>query len=98
VQLYGAYIALVMSTLLCLLNAFIDFFPSKWSASSFLTVYVGIPIFAGIYLAHRVAFRRDKWVWHPEEVDMQTGLEEVMECEKPLEKRKGWKRIFVVIE
>ena len=42
--------------------------------------------------------RHDKWVWDPEEVDMQTGLEEVMECEKPLEKRKGRKKIFIVIE
>lgn len=51
--------------------------------------YVGIPTFVGIYLAHRVVFRHDKWVWHPEEVDMQTGLEEVMECEKPLERGRG---------
>jgi hypothetical protein len=29
---------------------------------------------------------------------MQTGLEEAMECEKPLEKRKEWKRIFMVVE
>jgi hypothetical protein len=45
-----------------------------------------------------MVFRHDRWVWHPEEVDMQTGLEEVMECGKPLAKRKGWKRIFMVIE
>jgi amino acid transporter len=72
--------------------------PTKWFAPSFLTAYAGIPIFVVIYLAHRVVFRHDKRVWDPEEVDMQTGLEEVTECEKPLEKRKGWKKIFMVIE
>lgn len=85
-----------MFTLLCLLNGFIVF-PSKWSASSLLTAYVGIPIFVVICLAHRVSFRHNKWVWNPE-VDLQTGLEEVMEREKPLEKRKGWKRILRVVE
>jgi amino acid transporter len=98
VQPYGAYVALVMFTLLCILNRFTVFFPSKWSASSFLTAYVGILIFLVIYFWHRVVFRRDKWAWDADEVDMYTGLEEVMDPEKPLEKRQGWKRIFMVIE
>jgi hypothetical protein len=29
---------------------------------------------------------------------MQTGLDEVMECEEPLENGKKWKRIFRVME
>lgn len=66
--------------------------------SSFLTAYVGIPIFLVIYLLHRVVFRHDKWAWDADEVDMYTGLEEVMDSEKSLEKRQGWKRIFMVIE
>ena len=81
----SAYIALVVFTLLCLQNGFTVFFPSRWSASSFLTAYVRIPIFVVIYLAHWMVFGHDEWVWNPEEVDMQTGLEEVIECEKPLE-------------
>jgi yeast amino acid transporter len=84
--------------LLCLLNGFTVFFPSDWSASSFLTAYVGIPIFVVIYLVHRVVFRHDKWAWDAEEVDMYTGLEEVMDCEKPQQKRGGWKRTLMVIE
>lgn len=98
VQPYGAYVALVMFTFLCLINGFTVFFPSKWSASSFLTAYVGIPIFLVIYFVHRIVFRQDKWAWYPEEVDMRTGLEEVMEAEKPQEKRHGWKKILVLIE
>lgn len=97
-QPYGAYIAIFMFTLLCLLNGFTVFWPSKWSASSFLTAYVGIPIFLVIYFGHRIVFRKDKWAWHPEEVDMRTGLEEVMQADEAQEKRRGWKRILVIIE
>ena len=98
VQPYGAYIALFMFTLLCLLNGFDVFFTSQWSPSGFLTAYVGIPIFLVIYAVHRVVFRHDKWAWDAEEVDLLTGLEEVTDAEKPLVKRKGWKRILMVIE
>ena len=77
IQPYGAYIAMVMFTILCLTNGFTVFFPSKWSASSFLTAYIGIPIFFVMYVVHRVVYWRDKWAWHPEEVDLKTGLEEV---------------------
>ena len=59
-QPYGAYVTSVVFTLLCLLNGFTVFFPSKWSASSFLTAYVGIPGFVVIYPAHRVVFRHNK--------------------------------------
>jgi amino acid transporter len=100
VQPYGAYVALVMFTLLCLFTGFMVFFLSKWSASSFLTAYVGILIFLVTYFLHWVVFRHDKWAWDADEVDMYTGLEEVMDSEKPLEKRgrQGWKRTFMVIE
>jgi yeast amino acid transporter len=98
VQPYGAYVTLIMFTLLCLLNGSTVFFPSKWSASSFLTAYVGILIFLVIYLLRRVVLRHDKWARDADEVDMYTGLEEVTDAEKSLEKRRGWKRIFMVIE
>lgn len=82
-QPWGAYVAICGFTFLCLINGFNVFWPSKWSASSFLTAYVGIPIFLVIYFAHRVVFRHDRWAWQPQEVDMRTGMEEVEEAEKP---------------
>lgn len=48
IQPYGAYIAITMFTLLCLINGFTVFFPENWSASSFLTAYIGIPIFLSV--------------------------------------------------
>ena len=98
IQPYGAYVAGVMFTFLCLINGFKVFFPQYWSASGFLTAYIGIPIFLGMYFGHRIVFRHDKWFWDPMEVDMQTGMQEIVEAEKPPTKRKGWKKILMVIE
>ena len=98
IQPYGAYWGLFIFTLLCLINGFNVFFPSKWSVSSFLTAYVGIPIFLVIYFVHRIVFRFDKWAWSPEEVDFQTGLDEVEEAESPPVKRTGWKKIMMLVE
>ncbi|KAH0835996.1 putative proline-specific permease put4 [Fonsecaea pedrosoi] len=97
-QPWGAYIAMVAFTILCLINGFTVFFPSKWSASSFLTAYIGIPIFFVMYIGHRIVFWGDKWAWDPMEVDMHTGLQEVIDAEKPLKKRKGLARICMIIE
>ena len=89
---------MVAFTILCLINGFTVFFPSKWSASSFLTAYIGIPIFLVMYLGHKIFFWRDKWAWDPMEVDMQTGLQEVIDAERPLKKRKGVARVCALIE
>lgn len=98
IQPYGAYVAMVMFTFLCLINGFTVFFPSKWSASNFLTAYIGIPIFFGMYFGHRIFFWNDKWAWDPAEIDMKTGLQEVIDAERPVKKRKGLGRICMIIE
>lgn len=98
VQPYGAWVAMFMFTLLCLINGFTVFFPENWSASSFLTAYIGIPIFLVMYIVHRVVYWGDKWCWDPTEVDMKTGMEEIEEAERPPVKRTGWKKVLMVIE
>jgi amino acid transporter len=98
IQPYGAYIALVMFTLLCLINGFTVFFPSEWSVSSFFTDYVGIPIFFVMYFGHRIFYWNDKWAWDPAEVDMQTGLQEVIDAERPVKVRKGLAKILYIVE
>ncbi|QDS67557.1 hypothetical protein FKW77_003089 [Venturia effusa] len=82
-QPWGSYLAIVGFVILTLINGFNVFWPENWSASSFLTAYVGIPIFLAIYLGHRVYARNDPWAHPPELVDMQTGLEEVLAEEEP---------------
>jgi len=97
-QPWGSYIAIFMFTLLCLTNGFTCFWPQNWSASSFLTAYIGIPIFVVMYVGHRIVFWKDKWAWDPAEVDMTTGLQEVLDAERPLPKRKGLARVCMIIE
>jgi amino acid transporter len=98
IQPYGAWIAIVMFTFLCLINGFTVFFNAEWSASSFLTDYIGIPIFLVMYFGHRIVFWRDRWAWNSAEIDMQTGMQEVLDAEVPQKVRKGWKKILYIVE
>ena len=85
-QPYGAWIALVMFVILVLINGFDVFFPGRFSASSFLTAYVGIPIFLAIYFTHRIIHRHDTWARDPLEVDLTTGLQDIKDQEVPKKK------------
>lgn len=82
-QPWGSWLAMVMFVLLTLINGFNVFWPQNWSASSFLTAYVGIPIFLVIYGGHRIYAWHDKWAYDPLEVDLTTGMEEVLAEERP---------------
>ncbi len=83
VQPYGAWIALIGFTILVLINGFDTLFPSEFTASTFLTAYVGIPIFLMIYFGHRLRHMKDGWARDSYEVDLKTGLAELIAEEKP---------------
>ena len=92
-QPIGAWVTLVTFTLLCLLNGFTVFFPTEWSTAGFLSAYVGIPIFATIYLTHRMLNPKEPWVIPSHMVDMHSGLAE-MEAEESQELEKPPRRSF----
>jgi amino acid transporter len=46
-----------------------------------------------IYAAHRIWFWSEPWAYPPEEVDLQTGLEEIIAEETPGKEFKGWQKI-----
>ncbi|KAH8665945.1 proline transporter [Tricladium varicosporioides] len=92
VQPIGAWIAMVAFTILTLINGFDVFFPGRFSASSFLTAYVGIPIFLCIYFAHRFWHWDEPWVIPSEEVDLKTGVDVVIANEIPEVHAKTWKK------
>jgi amino acid transporter len=82
-QPYGAWVAMVAFAILTLINGFDVFFPGRFTASSFLTAYVGIPIFLAIYFGHRIWRKNDAWAHAPEDVDLHTGLDVVLANETP---------------
>jgi yeast amino acid transporter len=84
VQPYGAWFALVCFTLLCLINGFNVFWPVNWDVSTFLTDYIGIPIFLAIFFGHKIFWAwKDPWAHDPEAVDLHTGMAQVLAEEKP---------------
>ncbi|RAL13413.1 proline permease PrnB [Aspergillus homomorphus CBS 101889] len=89
-QPYGMWVGLVGSVFLMLINGFTCFFPAEWSASNFFTAYIGIPAFVLLYSGHRLVFRRDPWAWKPTEVDLTSGLQEILEAERPPRPRETW--------
>ncbi|KAJ5557950.1 hypothetical protein N7535_009443 [Penicillium sp. DV-2018c] len=93
-QPYGAYFGMAGATLMMLINGFTVFFPSQWSVSNFFTAYIGIPAFLTLYLGHRVLYWGDRWAWIPEEVDMQTGLAEIVAAERSQKPRGPWWKIW----
>ncbi|BCR92067.1 proline permease PrnB [Aspergillus chevalieri] len=96
-QPWGAYIGMAGSILLMLINGFTVFFPSEWSISNFFTAYIGIPAFLALYFGHRIVYWRDPWAWKPEDVDMQTGLQEILEAEEPPRPRRTLKEKLSVL-
>ncbi|GAB1198680.1 hypothetical protein APSETT444_008008 [Aspergillus pseudonomiae] len=98
-QPYGMYIGMGGAIFLALINGFTCFFPSEWSASNFFTAYIGIPAFLVLYAGHRILFWQDPWAWRPEEVDLQTGLQEILAAEKPPRPRDTWgRKLMALIE
>ncbi|KAF2433320.1 hypothetical protein EJ08DRAFT_668930 [Tothia fuscella] len=59
----------------------------NWSASSFLTAYIGKSYLYG-YLGHRICAREDPWAHPSQLVDLSTGMDRVLVEEKPAKTRK----------
>jgi amino acid transporter len=76
-----SYACIVFFTCLLFLNGFGVFFPGNWSTSSFLTSYIGFPIFIAIYFAHRIWKRKDAWIIPSSQVDLTTGLDYILALE-----------------
>ena len=75
-QPYASYATLFLVTLLTLTNGFQVFFPSQWSASSFLAAYITIPVFLVLYVGHKL-FYRTRFAIRTEDVDVWTGKKEM---------------------
>ncbi|KOC08921.1 hypothetical protein AFLA70_61g004040 [Aspergillus flavus AF70] len=100
-QPYMSYISGDMFSLLLLLNGFKNFIHDHWDTSNFFTCYIGLPIFLVLYLGHRfVVARSESWVHSPLDVDLVSGLAEIIESEFPVEDKptlkwyQSWRLLF----
>ncbi|KAJ9635393.1 hypothetical protein H2199_008396 [Coniosporium tulheliwenetii] len=90
-QPYLSWVSGSMFTLLLLLNGFRVFLKGQWSTASFLTAYIGIPVFLGLYFGHRFSVGREEpWAHRSSEVDLTTGLDVIIAAEKPARKHEKW--------
>lgn len=70
-QPYCAWFALVFFTLILIFNGWTVFTKGNWDVELFVTSYVGVPIYFGLYLFWKL-FKRTKLV-KPTEADLWTG-------------------------
>ncbi|KFY42182.1 hypothetical protein V494_02547 [Pseudogymnoascus sp. VKM F-4513 (FW-928)] len=92
-QPYGAWVAMFFFAILALINGFNVFFPGQFSASNFLTAYIGIPAFFAVYLGHKVwKGRSDPWYLAVPDIDIHEGLEQLQNEEPVDESKHGWRK------
>ena len=79
-----SYVSGSILSVLLLVSGFPNFINGNWNTSNFLTAYIGIPIFLAFYFGH-MAFtgRHDPWVISPHNIDLVSGLDEVIARETP---------------
>jgi amino acid transporter len=85
-QPYVAYWGIFWTSLFILINGYAVFF--DFNASQFLTSYINIPIFFGLYFGYKIV-KRTRF-WHPLEMDFTTGIPTVEETEHPEEPPKNF--------
>lgn len=78
IQPWAAWVCLCIFTFLLLANGFTLFYPGEFTASGFLTTYLGIPIFLVLWLGHKLTLgRKEPWWYQPDKVDLTSGVAEV---------------------
>lgn len=83
-QPYVSYLSGSILTILLLVSGFVNFIHGHWNVSNFLTVYIGNPIFPVFYFGHKLfAGRHDAWVLAPQNMDLVSGLSEIIAREAP---------------
>ena len=97
-QPYLAWLCLVSLSILMLLAGFQVFLPGHWNTSTFVTTYIGIPIFLLLYFGHRfIIAKKDPWWIAAGRIDIITGLEDLKAAEKPSEHGGKWRMRFKML-
>ncbi|KAJ1300845.1 hypothetical protein OPQ81_002485 [Rhizoctonia solani] len=93
-QPYLSYWGFFWSGLIILINGFAVFF--DFNASDFLTAYINIPIFLGLYIGWKVV-KKTRY-WKTQDMDFTTGIPTVEETKSPeLPPKNFGERLFNII-
>jgi len=93
-QPYIAYWGMFWTMFFILINGYAVFW--NFTAAGFLTAYINIPIFLGLYFGYKIV-KRTK-IWKPTEMDFVTGIPTPEETELPLIPPKNiWERIADIL-
>jgi amino acid transporter len=85
---------IIWCILFILLNGYGVFW--RFSASNFLTSYVNIPLFFGLFFVWKILRRTE--IWTPDEMDFTTGIPSFEETEGPEIPPKGfWQHVAAVL-
>ncbi|KAF3808959.1 Proline-specific permease [Colletotrichum gloeosporioides] len=97
-QPYSSIVSICGFGLLLVVNGFKVFLDGQWDTSSFLTSYIGVAIFFALYFGHKFTVGRgDAWVRDPMDVDLVSGLDEVLAQETPAPPRTKWHQKWRVL-
>ncbi|KAF2156542.1 AAT family amino acid transporter [Myriangium duriaei CBS 260.36] len=89
-QPYLSWVCMVTFLLLMLLQGFPVFLRGQWNTSSFLTAYLGIPIFLALYFGHKFTIgRNDPWYHAVQDIDLTSGLDDIIAQETPKPVARG---------
>jgi len=86
-QPYVCWGALIFFSLIIVFNGF-DAFAPKFNYQSFITDYIGVPIYFSLYLFWKV-FKRTKWR-NSAEADIYTGKASLDAVEWPVREPRNW--------
>ncbi|KAI0792215.1 general amino acid permease 1 [Abortiporus biennis] len=93
-QPWLSYWGIFWTTIFIIINGFEVFW--GFTAAGFLTAYINIPLFFGLYVGWKI-FKRTK-IWKPHEMDFTTGIPSIEETEVPEQPpRNIWEKIASVI-
>lgn len=80
--------------MIIIINGFDVFW--DFTASGFLTAYINVPIFFGLYFGYKI-WKRTK-VWRPDEMDFVRGIPTIEETEAPyVPPRTLGEKIFEIV-
>ncbi|ORY78626.1 AAT family amino acid transporter [Protomyces lactucae-debilis] len=92
-QPYAAWIGMIVTSVITLFNGFWVFLSGNWSATNFITSYIGIVIFAALYLGYKLW--RKTSIIPLNKVDLVTGRMDLdIQLRPEPEKKSIWKRAY----